>query len=228
MKSKTTGILALIVTITTYIWMTGILLDVIVNGSVDTFEQAIAYVSNPDFIFYVNYINVSLLTIFTSMLFAGIYEYVKKSLCVWATIGILFIPMYCSLNLIVYLSQITIVPRVLTLADRLEHQSSAQLLAGLLVQNWDGSAISVINIMAYALLGISSIIYGIALVKVDRIGTIAGSLLVFSGVASIIAFIGVILKNSTLASITLVSGFLFAVALIFITIFFLRIPNTNK
>jgi hypothetical protein len=226
MKSKTTGVLALIVTITTYIWVTGVLLDVILNGSVDTFEHAIAYVSNPDILFYVNYMNVSLLTIFTSMLFAGIYEYFKKSLYVWATIGILFVPIYCTLNLIVYLSQITIVPRVLALADMVEYQSSAQLIAGLLVQNWDGSAISVINLLAYALLGIPSIIYGSALVKVDRIGTIAGSLLALSGVASILAFIGVIMENSTLASVTLVSGFIYAIALIFITFFFLRLPNT--
>ena len=64
MKSKITGILALIVTITTYIWVTGVILDVTLNGSVDTFDQALAYVSNPDALFYVNYINVSLLTIF--------------------------------------------------------------------------------------------------------------------------------------------------------------------
>jgi hypothetical protein len=227
MKSKTTGILALIVTIATYIWVTGVLLDVILNGSVDTFEHAIAYVSNPNILFYVNYMNVSLLTIFTSMLFASIYEYFKKSLYIWATIGILFVPIYCTLNLIAYLSQITIVPRVLELADTVEYQTSAQLLAGLLVQNWDGSAISVINLLAYALLGIPSIIYGSALLMVDRIGSIAGSLLVLSGAASILAFVGVILQNSTLASMTLVSGFIYAVALIFITIFFLKLPNTK-
>lgn len=226
MKAKTTRILALIVTVATYIWVTGVILDVILNGPVETFEQALAHVSDPGRLFYVNYMNVSLLTIFTSMLFAGIYEYFKKSLYVWATIGILFVPIYCTLNLIVYLSQITIVPRVLALADTVEYQTSAKLLAGLLVQNWDGSAISVINLLAYALLGIPSIIYGSALVKVDRIGTIAGSLLALSGVSSILAFIGVILQNSTLASITLVSGFIYAVALIFITIFFLRVPDT--
>jgi hypothetical protein len=49
-----------------------------------------------------------------------------------------------------------------------------------------------------------------------------------SGAASILAFIGVIMQNSTLASMTLVSGFIYAVALIFITIFFLRVPNNNE
>jgi hypothetical protein len=149
MNSKITGILALITTITTYIWVIGVTLDSFLKGSVETFDQALEYVSIPDTLYYLNYINVSLLTIFTSMMFAGFYEYFKKSLYSWATIGILFVPIYCSLNLIVYLSQITIVPQVLALADMIEYQSSAQFFAGLLVQNWERSASSTLWLMPF-------------------------------------------------------------------------------
>ena len=228
MKSKTTGILALIVTITTYIWVFGVILDVISKGPVETFDQALIYVSNPDPLYYVNYINVSLLTVFTTMMFAGIYEYFKRPLQIWATIGIVFVPIYCTLNLIAYLSQITIMPRVLALTEIIEYQSTAKLLAGLLVQNWDGSAISVINLLAYALLGIPSIIFGWAMLKLVRLWTIAGLLLGLSGLGSNIALIGTLMQNSTLASVTLISGFLYAVALIFITIVFLKSPKTVR
>lgn len=227
MKSKTTGILALIATVITYIWVIGVILDVILKGSVETVDQALDYVSNPDTLYYLNYINVSLLTIITTMMFAGIYEYFKKSLEVWATIGILFVPIYCTLNLIAYLSQVTIVPRILSLAEMSAYRSEAELLAVLLTQNWDGSAVSVINLMAYALLGIPSIIFGSAMFKLGRLWVIAGSLLALSGIGSIVAFIGVLTGNSTLVSVTLISGFIYAVALIFITIVFLRSPKTD-
>ena len=227
MKSKTTGVLALIATVITYIWVIGVLWDLNLKGSIETFDQALDYVSKPDTLYYLNYINVSLLTIITTMMFAGIYEYFKKSLKVWATIGILFVPIYCTLNLFVYLSQVTIIPRILSLAEMSAVHSEAELLAVLLTQNWDGSAVSVINLMAYALLGIPSIIFGSAMLKLGRLGVIAGSLLALSGIGSIMAFIGALMKNSTLASVTLISGFLYALALIFITLIFLRQPKTD-
>ena len=227
MKSKTTGILALIATVITYIWVIGVIWDINLKGSIETFDQALDYGSNPDTLYYLNYINVSLLTIITTMMFAGIYEYFKKSLEVWATIGILFVPIYCTLNLIAYLSQVTVIPRILSLAEMNAYRSEAELLAVLMTQNWDGSAVSVINLMAYALLGIPSIIFGSAMLKFGRLWVIAGSLLALSGIGSIVAFIGVLMGNSTLASVTLISGFIYAVALIFITIIFLRSPKTD-
>ena len=227
MKSKTTGVLALIATIFTYIWVIGVIWDLNLKGSIETVDQALAYSSNPDTLYTLNYINVGLLTIFTTMMFAGIYEYFKKSLGVWAAIGILFVPIYCTLNLITYISQVTIIPRILSLAETSAYRSEAELLAVLMTQNWDGSAVSVINLMAYALLGIPSIIYGSTMLELGRLGVIAGSLLALSGIGSILAFMGVIMQNSTMASFTLISGFIYAVGLIFITLIFLRSPKSD-
>jgi len=74
---------------------------------------------------------------------------------------------------------------------------------------------------------IPSIIYGSAMLKLGRLGVIAGSLLALSGNGSNVAFIGVILKNSALASFTLISDFIYAVGLIFITLIFLRSPKSD-
>jgi hypothetical protein len=228
MKSKTIGILALITTITTYLWVTGVILDVILKGPVDNYEQALNYAANPDTLYYLNYINVSLLTILTSMMFAGFYEYYKNSFHIWTTIGILFVPVYCTLNLLAYLSQITIVPRVLAFIEIQGYRPIAELLAALMVQNWDGSAVSVINLLAYATLGIPSIIFGAAMLKQRRLWVVAGVLLAMSGIFSMLAFVGVLLQNATLVSLTLFSGFIYAIALIFITIVFIRSPKPTE
>ena len=65
------------------------------------------------------------------------------------------------------------------------------------------------------------------MLKLGRLGVIAGSLLALSGIGSIVAFIGVILQNSALASFTLISSFIYAVGLIFITLIFLRSPKSD-
>lgn len=74
---------------------------------------------------------------------------------------------------------------------------------------------------------IPSIIYGSAMLKLGRLGVVAGSLLALSGIGSIVAFMGVILQNSALASFKLISDFIYAVGLIFITLIFLRSSKSD-
>jgi hypothetical protein len=67
------------------------------------------------------------------------------------------------------------------------------------------------NGMAYAILGIPSIIYGILMFK--EIKKISGVLILLNGISCIIGIIGYIIKNSILVMGIMIGGILFMGAL---------------
>ncbi len=70
------------------------------------------------------------------------------------------------------------------------------------------------NNLAYALLGIPSIIFGLVLLFTNKLPTLSTILLVLNGVACILGVIGVFLGNRLLSFGSLAGGVLFLVALI--------------
>lgn len=222
LKTKPLGIISLVTLVLTIIWLALLIMDMKSAGPMETFEQVLARVAKLDAIFYLTYINATLITLSATMLFAGLYFYLKPIAPQWSIIGAVFVPIYSVLNLFAYLSQITIVPQLLAARHVAGYQSASNLLLGQMIQQWPGSAVFVFNNLAYAILGIPSIIFGMILLKHSRPLRLAGVLLALNGVACIIGIIGIILGNGIIGIGSVIGGVLFLWALIPLSLVFLR------
>ncbi|MGD8518766.1 MAG: hypothetical protein PVG54_17500, partial [Anaerolineae bacterium] len=138
------GTMALVGAIVTAIWLVLLIYGVATQGPVETSEQALASVADLDLLHYLTYANATLITITATLLFAGLYVYCRPQEAVWSAMGLAFVPAYTVLNLFAYLSQITIVPRLVDL------QPGSSLLLAQMVQSWPGSAVNVLNNLGYA------------------------------------------------------------------------------
>jgi len=214
MKSKLIGIVSLAETVLVTFWLVLLILGMANEGTISTFEQRLAQVAKLDMIFFLSYLNAALLTIGATMLFAGLYILCKSASPEWSTMAVVFVPVYCALNLFVYLSQITIVPQLLLLQNQTEYQALSGFLLRQMIQQWPGSVVQTVNLLAYAILGIPSIIFGLLLTRYGRAIRAGGILLALSGFVSILGFAGLLVQNSTLAFIGAAgSGALFWIAL---------------
>jgi hypothetical protein len=79
---------------------------------------------------------------------------------------------------------------------------------------WPDSAVSILNILAYAVLGIPSIIYGVMLTKAGKVMRIGAILLILNGVLCNIGLIGVMTETNWMKLGTMLGGILFLAALI--------------
>ena len=139
--------------------------------------------------------------------------------------ALVFVPMYGTLNLFNYLSQVTLVPTLVEAASDPEFSATAQLLLQLSIQLWPSSTVAFFNNLAYAILGIPSIIFGWALFRGNRALRIAGWLLAISGIASLFWIVGFISGSKLLSMGTLIGGVIFWLALFPLTVGFLGDRN---
>jgi hypothetical protein len=96
------------------------------------------------------------------------------------------------------------------------------------LQEWSGAAAEFVNLLSYALLGISSIVMGL-LLKRKAAGLRAGSLLLaISGVLSILSLVGLGTGSAFLTSMVIASGLVFLVALVLLVGYFLRLPTGEE
>jgi len=214
MKSRLLGIMSLITLILTAVWLVLLIIGVSSKGPVDTFEEAVAAVAEPDALFYLTYTNATLVTLSVVALFAALHTYFHASDPQASTIALAFAPIYGALNLLVYGSQIAVIPRLLVFQRMAVYEPTASLLIGQIVQGWSGSAIAALNSLAYAILAIPSLIFGALLLRQNRLMQVAGALLALNGVACIIGLGGSLLQNRLLEMGTLAGGVLFLLALI--------------
>jgi hypothetical protein len=215
-KTRLLGVLSLICLIVTVIWLALFIYETATQGPVGTFEQALASVAELDVLRYLTYANATLITVSATMLFAGIDVLCKKDAPFWSAMAVAFIPIYGLLNLFAYMSQITIVPRLVEL------RPASDALLAQMVQAWPGSAVNVANNLGYAVLGIPSIVYGILLARRATLLRAGGTLLALSGVASIAGLIGIVAGSAALSTGSIASGALFLVALILLSVAWLR------
>ena len=212
------------VIVTTTIWAAIVIPDAASAGPVDTLPKAIESLGDLDFLFYFNYVNAALITLLDVAMFAGFYLYCRDHDRFWSTVAVAFVPIYGLGNLMAYLSQIFVVPRLLDVYQVADTRQMGETLLGLTLHAWPGSAVGALNALSYAILGIPSIILGVMIVRKERKLRFGGVLLAISGVLSLIAVIGVAVSSPALAAATLVSGLIFLVGLIPIGVFFLRQP----
>lgn len=213
MKTNKLWVSATICLIFTCLWLVFMILSVASTGSINTFEEAISMAAKPGVLFYLSYINAALVTVTATVFFVSLYQYHKQFYTEWSLVGFVFVPVYCTLNLLVYISQFTIIPRLTVQLHDDQYSQAYEVLLGQLIQSWSGSAISVLNQLAYAVLGIPSIIFGILMLKHKKISRPAGGLLFLNGIFCILGLIGTSINNQLLASGSVIGGALFLFSL---------------
>ena len=134
----------------------------------------------------------------------------------------MFVPIYGAMNLAVYLSQVTIVPRLIQLQSLVEYDSISQSLLRQVIQQWPDSVISIVNNLAYAVLGVPCMIFGVLMFNSTSVLRVGGVLLSLSGIASIAGFIGIAVQDAWLNKGSLIGGVFFLLALLPITWGFLK------
>jgi hypothetical protein len=126
------------------------------------------------------------------------------------------------MNLVAYLSQITLVPLLVQFRQTTAYQPAADIILRLAIQAYPASTTGYFNNLAYALLGIPSIIFGIILFNKSNLWRIAGCLLALNGAACILGILGLTIQNSLLSLGSLVGGVLFLAALFSLSLAFWR------
>jgi hypothetical protein len=129
-------------------------------------------------------------------------------------LGLVFVPAYVALNLVAYLSQLTVVPALLSAYRQARHQAAAELLLQQTIQIWPGSAVSFLNGLGYAILGIASVILGVILLWQRGSLRLAGVLLALNGIACLVGLIGTVAGSELLGNGLVVGGILYLLALI--------------
>ncbi len=182
-------------------------------GALETFQQARDYALQGSILYTLSYANAALITIFASLLFACLYTYCRPISPELALMGLVFVPVYAALNLCVYLSQITLVPALLQISASAEYRPAADLLLMQLLQAYPFSWIAFMNNLAYALLGIPSILFGLIMLASQKLPRLAGLLLALNGIACILGVMGSLSGSRLLGSGSLLGGVLFLAAL---------------
>jgi len=223
MSARKVAYLSIFCIITTYAWVALLIYDIAVRGPVDTYAQAKIAFRRTDWLFYATYLNAGLLTLAAAALMSGLFRLFRPLYPLATSIAHTFVPAYALLNLVCYLSQVSILPAL----SRMYEQSpgTIDLLGTLLLQSWSGSALTALNLLAYAILAIPSIIYGWALLRYGKLAASAGWLLILNGLACILGFAGLVVQNAALSTGAMIGGFLYAVALIPLSIWLWRSPN---
>lgn len=222
MKTKLTGIISLLCLLLTILWLAFFIASMVQAGTIDTYEKILAFVKADGLLRTISYINVILVTLSVVILFSLLYQIFKSDSPQLAAIGNTFVPIYGTLNLLVYLSQITVLPQLLKMQSIPEYQVAIPLLVRELIQIWPDSAVAMVNNLAYALLGIPSIVYGYLMLKYRGFLRTAGILLGLNGIACIIGFVGIVTQNTWVRQGSFVGGILFLLALFPLTIAFLK------
>lgn len=223
MKKRWIGILAAAVALSTFAW--AIIMVVSESGSpqVDSLEDKIDLIRSQSGLYTACYLNAALLTLFTVLFMSAIYASSQERDYLWSTIAFAFVPIYGLANLVAYLSQVFLVPTLLQLYEDPASQATAKILLKLAIHTWPGSAIEALNGMAYAVLGIPSIVFSLIFMRTPRLLQIGGFLLALSGVMSIVAFIGLLTSIGYLTLLSVAGGVVFLISLFPISIHFLKL-----
>jgi hypothetical protein len=154
---------------------------------------------------------------------AGLYQHCKQIAPLPALIGLLFVPVYACFNLFVYLAQVLMVPRLMTLIGSVSAGSANGEMVRQMLQSQEGSIVSLLNCLAYAILAIPSILFGLILARRNFLTITGGVLLILNGVACVLGLIGAASGIRPLTTFgTMAGGVLFLLALAFLSVAFLR------
>lgn len=214
--NRTITVLTLLTLIFSALWLVLLIASMAAAGPLDTFDKVLAHVSGQGILFTLTYANAALVTLFTTAWFASLYQAVRHTMPTRSLVGLAFLPVYCAINLFVYLSQITIVPALTAALGQPETAAAARLLLAQLIQEWPASGAAFFNNLAYGVLAIPSILYGVALARQGGALRPGGWLLALNGAACILGAAGMLLHLDLLSIGSVVGGVLFIAALPFL------------
>ena len=208
-------ILALIISIV--IWL---VLMILVAGKIDPEWGDLVFllwIKDPGLKYYLGYLIGIVFTILTIMFFGGLYAFLRRkthSLTLW--IAILFVPIYGVINLLVYSSQLLFVPQLIqSYSDQIADVRISMYLLQM-IQLRAGSFMAYSSSLAYLILGIPSVIFGILLLKSHYTAKFAGSFLILYAVSCLLGVTGSALGNKFLSMGTMDGVVFFLIAMIFL------------
>ena len=208
------GIISLVTLVLTVTWLALLIASLSGVGPLDTFDQVLAYAARLDALFYLSYINSALIVVPATVLFCVLYRQYYGADPYGSLVGLVFVPVYTALNLFAYLSQITVVPGLIAHRQQPEYQAAADVLLRQMIQQWPESGVAFFNGLAYAVLGIPAIIFGVLMSRHTPPLKLAGALLALNGVACILGVVGLLTRSDLLGLGTVAGGVLFLLALI--------------
>jgi hypothetical protein len=225
LTTRTIGILTLIVAAITVLWAVLFMVTEVAMPAVPTLAGRIALIEGSLGLFVLNYANAGLLTLAAVVMLAALCVYCRQEDPLWTAVALVFVPIYGLANLVVYLSQVFVVPGLLDLYRDPATAAVAEILLRLALHTWPGSAAGFVNALAYAALGIPSVILGLLLARRAPCLRAGGRLLALSGVLAVVALVGVGIGDATLAFLSPLGGFVYLVGLILLGVRFLRAPS---
>jgi hypothetical protein len=178
------------------------------TDSINSLDEVYNYVSNQSILFFMNYLNAVFFTIATTVLFVAFFLYFSpNSTSPWLLIALIFVPIYSIMNIFVYGAQITVIPMLLLLMEVVEYQNVIKGLILMLTQFYPGTIVNTINLLAYGVLAVPSIIFAFMLFKESNIAKkISGILLGLNGISCIISIVALMSLFYPLAAITSMFG----------------------
>ncbi|MCG8402033.1 MAG: hypothetical protein MJA84_10595 [Firmicutes bacterium] len=216
---------AFILMVFTIIWviLTGISMSQVKSSWSDT--EYLRWVSKPDIFYTLNYINATIFTFIAIVFYTVLFRYLYEKSKLLGLLGFVFIPVYGVLNLICYSMQITIVPSI---ANHTLISSGDILFVSQLIQSKSGTLIGFINGLAYAILGVPSIIYGYMLIKDMK--KLSVLFILLNGILCIVGIIGFMIKNNIMSNGVMLGGIVFLISLVVMVLEFRNnaLESTSK
>jgi hypothetical protein len=214
--NKKGQIIAILLLVSTLAWLFTMVWCMGTMGGVSEKIDYVQWVMKFKISFIICYLNATVLTVLCLALFWILFQVFAKLKRGVSEIALFFLLIYGTINLVVYISQFVVLP--LLAHNIFETDLSSDDID--LIYNWiqiaPGTKMANANAMAYAILGIPSIIFGLLIVKHARTGKAGGWLLMANAVFCIAGVVGIYINNNILQLGTLIGGVVFMVAIFFI------------
>jgi hypothetical protein len=132
--------------------------------------------------------------------------------------------------MVVYLSQITILPNIIEQASSLPPSPAVTFFTLQWMQAYDGSSIGFLNGLAYGILGIPSVTFAIALMRSTKnvFGKITGIMLILNALFCLFGVLSFRIDNIVLAQGTSLGGLVFIISILFLFLMFRKEIQTSK
>ena len=211
MKHKVIGVLAACAFVLTLVWLTQMISATLRYGSFEQFDDALAFAREQHwFYFTATYANALLFTLCNAMLFGSLSGLFKEKHFEWVGVGLVFISLYSILAIVSYLSQLVLVPQMISQLDDQQFRVMTLTFLRHWLQIWPHSTIQAFDQFSYFLLGFPCVIYGLLMTQIVRMRTV-GWLFTVSGIFCMPIGVGIICGIPALVGVPSMIGGVFSI-----------------